>query len=330
MYHPAATMASPPLYIIGAGAVGLHLAARLSAVTPVTVVARGPRVGRLLRDGFELSGAEQGHFKVPVVDISAPLPASADLLLAVKATQLADTLAQIKPGPQHTLGLCQNGLGIAALARMHAPAAARVRLGCWLGAGLATPINVRVAGVLQLELAADDPAALRTRDRWQRLLAAAGYPVRVVPSVAACEWRKSLWSLAVCGLCASLGERNGAILDSPPLLALARELLQEARSVAAAEGVTLGDDDLERVFTATRTSRENRNVMLQDIARGETTEMYFLNLAVARLAVKHGLFAPVNAVVARLVEHCERRGPVRPASPRSPQAAAPTDPATDE
>ena len=58
--------------------------------------------------------------------------------------------------------------------------------------------------------------------------------------------------------------------------------------------------------------------------------MYFLNLAVARLAVKHGLFAPVNAVVARLVEHCERRGPVRPASPRSPQAAAPTDPAADE
>lgn len=305
-------MAAPPLYIVGAGAVGLHLAARLSTVTPVTLVARGPRVGRLNRDGFELSGSEQGHFKLPVVAITEPLPASADLLLAVKATELADTLTQLKPGPQHTLGLCQNGLGIAALARMHAPAAARVRVGCWLGAGLATPINVRVSGVLQIELAADDPAALRTRDRWQRLLAAAGYPVRIVPSLAACEWRKSLWSLAVCGLCASLGERNGAILDSPPLLALARELLQEARSVAAAEGVLLSDDDIERVFASLRTSREHRNVMLQDITRGEATEMYFLNLAVARLAVKHGLFAPVNAVVARLVEHCERRGPTRP------------------
>ena len=148
-------MATPPLYIVGAGAVGLHLAARLSAVTPVTVVARGPRVGRLLRDGFELSGAEQGHFKLPVVDIAEPLPASADLLLAVKATQLADTLAQLAPGPQHTLGLCQNGLGIAALARMHAPAPAHVRVACWLGAGLASPTNVRVSGVFQLELPAD-------------------------------------------------------------------------------------------------------------------------------------------------------------------------------
>ena len=302
-------MASPPLHIVGAGAVGLHLAARLSTVTPVTIVARGPRVARLAREGFELAGAEQGHYRVPVVDIAEPLPASADLLIAVKATQLVETLAQLQLGPQHTIGLCQNGLGVAAVARAHQPNVARVRLGCWLGAGLSTPTTVRVTGVFQLELAADDPPALRARDRLQRLLAAAGYPVRVVPSIAACEWRKTLWSLGVAGLCASLGERNGAVLDSPPLHALAREVLQEARSVAAAEGVTISDEDIERVFVSTRSSREHKGPMLQDLARGEATEMPFLNLAVARLAVKHGLFAPVNAVVARLVEHCERRGP---------------------
>ncbi len=304
-------MASPPLYIIGAGAVGLHLAARLSAVTPVTLVARGPRAARLAREGFDLEGAGPGHFNPPVVDISAPLPASADLILAVKATQLRETLTQLRPGPQHTLGLCQTGLGIDALARAHAPTATRVRLGCWLGVGLSTPTSVRVAGVYQVELAADDPAALRTRDRWHRLLLAAGYPARIVSSVAACEWRKSLWNLAVNGLCAVLGERNGVIVDSPPLHALAREILQEARTVAAAEGVTLTDDDLERVFTSTNSLRDNRNAMLQHLKRGEATEMSFLNLAVARMAVKHGLFAPVNAVVARMVEHCAARPPAQ-------------------
>jgi len=302
-------MASPPLYIVGAGAVGLHLAARLSAVTPVTIVARGARATRLAREGFELAGSEQGHFSIPVVDIAKPLPASAELLLAVKATQLRETLHQLKPGPQHALGLCQTGLGLAAMARALAPAAARVRLGCWLAAGLPSPTVVRVSGVYQIELAADDPEALRTRDRWHKLLAAAGYPVRTVSSVAACEWRKALMSLAINGLCASLGERNGAIVDSPPLNALARELLQEARSVAAAEGVRLTDEDLERVFTSAHNLRDSRNSMLQDVNRGETTDMQFLNLAVARLAVKHGLFAPVNAVVARLIEHVERRKP---------------------
>jgi 2-dehydropantoate 2-reductase len=305
-------MASPPLHIVGAGAVGLHLAARLSAVTPVTIVARGPRVARLAREGFELVGAEQGRFKVPVIDIADPLPASADLLVAVKATQLAETLTQLKLGPQHTIGLCQNGLGVAAVARAQQPAVARVRLGCWLGAGLSSPTTVRVTGVFQLELAADDPPALRARDRLQRLLTAAGYPVRVVPSIAACEWRKTLWSIAVAGLCASLGERNGAVIDSPPLQALVREVLQEARAVAAAEGVAISDEDIERVFASTQNTREQRGPMLQDLARGEATEMPFLNLAVARMAVKHGLFAPVNAVVARLVEHLERRGPQPP------------------
>ena len=137
---------------------------------------------------------------------------------------------------------------------------------------------------------------------------------KIAPSIAACEWRKSLWNLGISGLCAALGERNGAILDSPPLQALAREVLAEARAVAAAEGVTLTDAEIARVFTATRTTRDNRGAMLQDLMRGQATEMPFLNLAVARLAVRHGLFAPVNAVVARLVEHCERRPPKTPAA----------------
>ena len=302
----------PPLYVVGAGAVGLHLAAHLSRVTPVTLVARGPRVARLAREGFDLSGAEQGHHLLPVVDIDEPLPAVADLLLAVKAIDLAPTLTQLTLGPQHTLGLCQNGLGIAALARAHAPSAPRVRIACWFGAGLPAPTIVRVSGVAALELAADEPAALHARDRWHKLLLAAGYNVRVAPSVAACEWRRSLLPLAVSGLCAAFGERNGAILDSPPLHALARELLQEARAVAAAEGVTLTDEDLERVFVSALNSRDSRGAMLQDLSRGEATEMPFLNLAVARMAARHGLFAPVNAVVARLVEHCERRGPTGP------------------
>lgn len=312
-------MSSPPLYVVGAGAVGLHLAARLSSVTPVVLVARGPRVARLRREGFELTGAEQGTYHVPVVDIAEPLPALADLLIAVKATQLTETLARLTLGPQHTIGLCQNGLGIASVARAHAPAPARVRVACWLAVGLTTPTVVRVGGVFQVELAADDPAALHTRDRWHKLLAAAGYTVRIAPSIAACEWRKSLWNLGVSGLCAALGERNGAVLDSPPLQALARELLQEARTVAAAEGVTLTDADIERVFAATRSTHDNRGPMLQDLLRGQATEMQFLNLAVARLAVRHGLFAPVNAVVARLVEHCERRGPKPGAPPQDPQ-----------
>lgn len=306
-----------PIWIVGAGAVGLHLAARLAAVRPVTVVARGPRAELLAAEGFALTGAEERPARVPVVEVTRPWtpPAEAIVLVAVKATQLAETLEQVAPrlAPGQVVGLCQNGLGVAALARRHAAAARLVRVACWLGAHLAGPAAVRVAGVFRLELAADDPAVSSDLSELQAALMAAGYPVDRAPAIAACEWRKSLWNLAVSGACALMDEPNGAILDSPPLHALARDLLAEARAVAAAEGVALADEDLERVFVSTRSTRANVNAMLQDLRRGATTEMPFLNAEVARLAALHGLAAPTHAAIARLVAHRERRS--APAAP---------------
>lgn len=306
-------VASPrPIWIVGAGAVGLHLAARLSDVAAVTLVARGPRAGALAAEGFTLTGAEARSVRVPVVDGDGDwtLPAAAVVLVAVKATQLAGTLRTLAPRltSGQVLGLCQNGLGIAGLAAELVPEAVRVRVACWLGAALVEPTQVRVAGVFQLELAADDEPARSNMSELQGLLTAAGYPVTCATSIAACEWRKSLWNLAVSGPCALLEAVNGAILDVPELRALAGTLLAEARAIAAAEGVTLSDADLERVFASTEKTRANYNAMVQDLRRGAPTEVAFLNGAVAELAARHGLTAPTHAAVARLIAARERLG----------------------
>ncbi|MCY1013193.1 hypothetical protein OV079_48225 [Nannocystis pusilla] len=77
--------------------------------------------------------------------------------------------------------------------------------------------------------------------------------------------------------------------------------------MAAAEGVTLLDADLERVFASTEKTRANTNAMLQDLRRGAATEID-ANGAVARLAEQHGLSAPTHAAVARLVAASEKLG----------------------
>lgn len=305
-------MASPPLYIVGAGAVGLHLAARLQAVAPVTLLARGQRVAVLNRDGFELAGAEQGFFNVTVRDIRTRIPADADVVLAVKSTQLAATLSELRLVPGQPISLCPGGLGVVSLARAAFPHSGLVRITGWQGLVLASPLAVRVLGPIALELAADNAGVLPTRDRLQALLRAAGYAATTSDDIAACEWRGALWSLAVAGLTAALNERNGAVLDSPPLQAVARALLDEARAVAAAEGVELQGADIERVFADVATYRDNRSGMLHDLLRGVSTEMPFLNAEVARRAGAHGVPALCNAVIARLVEHCERRQPPTP------------------
>lgn len=302
-------MASPPIFIVGAGAVGLHLAARLAAVAPVTLVARSGRVGALTRDGFELTGVEPStHKNFPVRDLRGPFPPDADILVAVKSTQLASILPELRLRPGQPLGLCQNGLGVGALARSLVPHAHPIVIAGWTGALLSATLTVRVTHLPALELAADHPPVYPTRDRWHELLTGVGFKnSRVAPSVAAAEWRAALWHLAVAGPCATLGEKNGAVLDSPPLGAIARAILDEARAVAAAEGVDLTDADVEQVFAQTQAVREIRSGILHDLVRGVATEMPFLNAEVARRAGACGQTALVNAVVARFVEHLERR-----------------------
>lgn len=298
------------VWIVGAGAVGLYLAARLDRAAEVTLVARGARARALAAEGFVLSGAESGAFHPPVVaaeERPAP-PPGAVVLLAVKATHLDEALGALSLAPGQALALCQNGLGIDALAARRAPGAARVRATCWLGVALAGEREARVAGCYQIELGADGGAARAAADRLEAVLAGAGLPVRRAASVAECEWRKSLWNLAVSGACALLDEPNGVILDDPGLRALAGEILAEARAVAAAEGVALSQDDIDRVFASTERTRRNLNAMLQDLRRGAPTEMPFLNAEVARLARAHGLAAPVNETLARLVAHRESGG----------------------
>ena len=60
------------------------------------------------------------------------------------------------------------------------------------------------------------------------------------------------------------------------------------------------------MFTALHNTRNNWNAMLQDMRRGAATEMPFLNAAVERLARWHGLSAPVNGTIARLITYMAR------------------------
>jgi 2-dehydropantoate 2-reductase len=161
-----------------------------------------------------------------------------------------------------------------------------------------------VAGAPLFEMGAEQPGAACALTE---VFNAASLRAREGGSVAEVEWRKALLNLAVSGVCTVVGERNGAILESPELRAMVEDVLAEALPVAAAEGVALGAEDVERVFTAIANTRENWNAMLQDLRRARPTEMPYLNAAVDRLARRHGLAAPVNATVARFVTHLAGR-----------------------
>jgi 2-dehydropantoate 2-reductase len=300
----------PPIYIIGAGAIGLYLAAHLSRVTNVTLVARGAHAQALMETGFELAGADAGFYRLPVVvmEPALVLPTKAIVLVATKATDLEKLVAPLAAAlhPGQTVGLLQNGLGVHKFVRHYLPQAALVRVTCWVGVNLETGPRAVVAGAPLFELGADDAAGDEAAHLLMATLNAANLRARPGGTVAEVEWRKALLNLAVSGICAVVEERNGAIFESPELKAIVDDLLAEALPIALAEGVKLGAEDVERVFTAIANTRDNWNAMLQDLRRGAATEMPYLNTAVVRLGRRHGLAAPVNATVARLIAHLAR------------------------
>lgn len=309
----------PPVYIVGAGAIGLYMAAHLSHLTDVVLVARGPRADWLAAEGFELAGADTGSYRLPVVKLHAGLevPADALVIIATKATDLEKLVGPLTSilHPSQPVALVQNGLGVYKFARTYLPQAALVRVTCWVGVALEGPRRAVVAGAPLFELGIGDARSEAAAAELLALLNAANLRARTGGSVPEVEWRKALLNLAVSGICSVVDERNGAILESPELREIVDDVLAEALPVAAAEGVTLGAEDVERVYTALQNTRENWNAMLQDLRRGAVTEMPFLNAAVERLARRHGMRAPVNATIARLVGHIARRRSRLSASP---------------
>lgn len=317
----------PPVYIFGAGAIGLYMAAHLSHVTRVTLVARGPRAERLARDGFELAGADTGSYVLPVTTLTADLvlPADAIVVIATKATdleKLVNPLAAILH-PDQPVALVQNGLGVYKFARTYMPDAALVRVTCWVGVALEGCRRAVVAGAPLFEVGVGEEKTDAAANALIALLNETNLRARPGGSVAEVEWRKALLNLAVSGICSIVDERNGAILESPELREIVEDILAEALPVAAAEGVVLGVADTDRVFTALQNTSENVNALLQDLRRGSATEMPFLNAAVERLARRHGLKAPVNATVARLIGHIARRH-TRLVPARGVEASAPS------
>ena len=304
-------VAHPPVYVIGAGAIGLYLAAHLSHVTAVTLVARGLRAETLADEGFTLAGADAGHYRLPVETLrpGLTLPPEAVVFIATRATDLEKLVAPLAAAlhPGQAVGLLQNGLGVHKFVRHYLPQAALARVTCWVGVTLEGGNRAVVAGAPLFEAGADDPEGAAAAESILKLLNAANLRARLGGSVAEVEWRKAMLNLAVSGICSVADERNGAILESPELKAIVDDVLEEALPVAAAEGVSLGPEDVERVFTALANTRDNWNAMLQSLRRGDATEMPYLNAAVDRLARRHGLSAPVNATIARLIGHMARR-----------------------
>lgn len=313
----SATASPPRVLVLGTGAMGCLLAARLSRGGAAHVTVAGDwaeGLGAIGRHGITVED-ETGRWSARVATASLSDPGKADFVVVLvkspRTAAVANTAARaLDPGG--SIVSLQNGLGNdEVLAR--AAGRDRVVVGvATLGATLLDPGRVRAfPGRIVIGASRSQPLA-GLIDAFQ----AAGIPTETTDDIDRLVWRKLAVSCAINPATALLGLSNGALLASAESRRRMAAAAREVGAVAAARGIDLQADPSELAFDVAAATAGNRSSMLQDLDRGATTEIDAMCGAVVIEGRRLGVATPVNEGLWRAVR--EREGRPLPAPLAAP------------
>lgn len=287
------------LLILGAGAVGLSLAARLSAHCDVHAVCRKRHADIINANGFTMSGIwGDGKFRFSA---STDIPDDYEFdycLITSKSIQTRELCEQYR----HLLKgkecvSFQNGIGNE---EVIAGFTDRVIGGTiitgfeWRG-DASVEVTVE-AGPIRLGRFPEgsDPQVENLVSLFQQ----AGLNVEGSDRIRSNLWAKTLYNCALNPLGAILDVPYGKLAERHAWRSI-EDVIHEAFAVCSAEHVDLPWDSAEAYLEYLKTvqlpaTAGHHSSMLQDIRNGRETEIDFINGAIVRLGEKHGVATPVN------------------------------------
>lgn len=115
-------------------------------------------------------------------------------------------------------------------------------------------------------------------------------------------WGKFVHNCALNGICALTDLRPGYIRQVPELDEFQTMLIEEAMALISAEGVALPDPNPLPAIKKFCAEKFHQPSMMQHIAKGLETEIDSLNGYLVAASAKHGLAAPYNDALTRLVK----------------------------
>jgi len=318
---------SGPVLVVGPGAIGALVAARLAdAGTEVVVACRTAESAKAFARSGVVAIDPDGH-SVKAMPRFVHDPAELDvaprlLVLATKCSAAEVALALWLPaiGPDTPVLAVQNGvLGD----RMAALAGDRlvectVALPATLegpGRSVQTGPGHFIIGPWPKPHPRDEPAAFK---QVAQLLAPAG-PVRASANMLGTKWSKLLVNSCMTSLGVLTGQELGVLLRERAAQDAFLRIVEEGHAAGEADGVRFEEVAGFRpgLFAAripgrrlllsvvARRYRRHRSSSLQSLERGQKTEVDYLNGHIAATARRHGLAAPVNAAIVEVVHRIE-------------------------
>jgi 2-dehydropantoate 2-reductase len=303
--------------VAGAGALGMVFGALLHRDGhAVTLLGRPALLETIGARGLDIEGLWGAHHVtgLRLARNAADISDVFDAVLVTVKTYDTRTMAQaVTPllAPQGVMISLQNGLGNAEILAEQAGAgrvlAGRVIFGAEVLAPGRVGVTVYAEPVLlgAWRTAGGTPLDGQAR-AWAERFTRAGIPTDYCHDILAALWGKVLYNAALNPVGALLGVHYGALSEDANARAVMDAVIEEAFAVARAEGIALpwGSAAAYRAVFYDRlvpSTYNHRSSMLQDLERGRRTEIDAINGEVWRRGRIHGIAAPVNEVLTRLV-----------------------------
>ena len=298
--------------IIGAGAIGGLFASHLAKAGESVVVIDvwQEHVIEIRKVGLTLETAEGERVVRLTAEVRTEGLGKVDLvIICVKSSrtrEAARSSLQILAPHSRVLTL-QNGLGNAEVIA-EVVGMGRVLAGTTaMGATLLSVGRIRHGGRGITHIGMMEGAPDEFCRKVAETFSQAGLPTRAEEDVRALVWGKLVINAGINALTALLGCNNGKLA----VIGEARELMtlvvEEAVAVAAAAGAKLPyADAVAKVLEVAQATADNRSSMLQDVMRGQKTEIEVINGALVREGERLGVPTPVNRLLVLLIGALEQ------------------------
>ena len=296
--------------VAGAGAIGSMVAWELFRKDPslVSVLAGGERLERYRKDGFLINGA---RFDFPLAPVHEPT--NPDLvIIACKAHQLDAVIKDLARhvGPDTLIlsllnGISSEGIIGRAYGDWRIPLAMIVGTDAWHGGNETT---FSKTGTIYFGDKGRGERSARV-GAIECLFARAGIPYAIPEDMENRLWFKFMMNVGINQVTAIL-RRPYRVLKSATRVPEAAELFESAMreviAVARAEGIVLGDADIAEIYRTVDTlTDEGKTSMCQDVEASRKTEVELFSGTVLELAARHGIPAPVNAILWKMLKAIE-------------------------
>lgn len=313
----------PEILIIGAGAVGLSIAGKLSETSEVSVVCRKRHADAILKKGLSLKGV-WGEKRISNLKcfISAEDLKKTELkfdfiFITSKSSDTSTICDQYSDFLKESITVSiQNGIGNEDILKKYSKKV--------IGATITTNFHSDEYGSVTVQ-SESEPMKLgfypdnsnagineiTTLKKLTDLINKSGISAEISEDIRSSIWEKSLLNIAVNPVTAIFSIPVGKTLDVN-LRAVISELIKEAFCVMSVENIKIrwknSEDYLEYLFDYLIPSfSEVYTSMYQDIEIKRPTEIDFINGAVVKLGRKNNIKTPFNSCICSLLKYRENK-----------------------